>query len=106
MNPYLAQFHSTIVASKKGSVTLLDYKLIEKATDNFRDSNILGEGGFGRVYKAQLDDNLIVAVKRLDCANQEAEKEFQVIILGPKIIIIVIINFFMLLNCESCGLAE
>lgn len=68
------------MVGKKGSVSLIEYKLLEKGTENFRDNNILGEGGFGRVYRAQLDDNLIVAVKKMDCQTQDAEREFQVLL--------------------------
>ncbi|KAG6643748.1 probable receptor-like protein kinase At1g80640 isoform X2 [Carya illinoinensis] len=50
---------------------------LNSATDYFRDGNVLGEGGFGCVYKAQLDDNLNVAVKKLNCETQDAEKEFE-----------------------------
>lgn len=58
---------------------MIDYEQLEKATDYFRDSNVLGEGGFGCVYKAQLDDNLNVAVKKLNCETQDGEREFEVI---------------------------
>ena len=66
------------MVGKKGSVPLIEYKLLEKATDNFRDSNVLGEGGFGCVYKARLDDNFYAAVKKLNCENHDAEREFEV----------------------------
>ncbi|XP_031279602.1 probable receptor-like protein kinase At1g80640 [Pistacia vera] len=78
LSPFLGKFNSVRMVNKKGAViSFIDYKLIEKATDNFHESNILGEGGFGCVYKASLDDNLIVAVKKLDCATQDAGKEFE-----------------------------
>lgn len=34
------------------------------ATSNFSQSNIIGEGGFGLVYKGLLQDGSIVAIKR------------------------------------------
>ncbi|XLT40420.1 hypothetical protein HN873_071712 [Arachis hypogaea] len=61
----------------KGCAPIIDYKQIEKSTNNFDESKILGEGGFGCVYKARLDDNLVVAVKKLHCQTQNAEREFE-----------------------------
>lgn len=76
-SPFFGKFDSIKMVGKKGSVTVIEYKLLEKGTSNFRESNILGEGGFGCVYRACLDENLLVAVKKLDCASQDAEKEFE-----------------------------
>ncbi|KAK7320667.1 hypothetical protein VNO77_30356 [Canavalia gladiata] len=75
--PFLSKFSSVKMVGKKGGVPIIDYKQIEKATSNFKESNILGEGGFGCVYKAHLDDNLDVAVKKLHCESQHAEQEFE-----------------------------
>jgi hypothetical protein len=33
---------------------LLDLSMLREATDNFSDSNKLGEGGFGAVYKVAI----------------------------------------------------
>ncbi|KAL6217045.1 PREDICTED: probable receptor-like protein kinase At1g80640 [Fragaria vesca subsp. vesca] len=77
LSPFFGKFNSIKMVGKKGLVTVIEYKLIEKGTSNFQESNILGEGGFGCVYRAHLDENLIVAVKKLDCATQDAEKEFE-----------------------------
>lgn len=74
--PFMSR-RSTLKMSKKGSVSLMDYKLLETATNSFRKSEILGEGGFGCVYKAQLGENSYAAVKRLDDGSQDAIKEFE-----------------------------
>lgn len=57
----------------------MDYKLLETATKNFHESNILGKGGFGCIYEARLDDNFHVAVKRLVGGSQDAITEFEVL---------------------------
>lgn len=38
---------------------------LEAATENFADSNVLGEGGYGIVYRGQLPDSTLIAVKNL-----------------------------------------
>ncbi|XP_038896654.1 probable receptor-like protein kinase At1g80640 [Benincasa hispida] len=65
------------VIGEKGRLSLIDFKVLEKATGNFEEGNVLGEGGFGRVYKALLDDNLVVAVKKIDCSGSQADREFE-----------------------------
>ncbi|ERN02725.1 hypothetical protein AMTRI_Chr03g141360 [Amborella trichopoda] len=41
------------------------YSTLQKATGSFRESNKLGQGGFGEVYKGTLLDGREIAVKRL-----------------------------------------
>ncbi|XP_023513556.1 probable receptor-like protein kinase At1g80640 isoform X2 [Cucurbita pepo subsp. pepo] len=60
-----------------GSVSMIDYKLLEAATDNFSKSNVLDEGSTGHVYKARFDDKMLAAVKRIDCGGPDAEREFE-----------------------------
>ncbi|CAN1287871.1 Probable receptor-like protein kinase At1g80640 [Linum perenne] len=72
-----SKFGSLRMPSNKGSVPLIEYKALEKGTQNFVDDNLLGKGGFGLVYKATMDDNSEVAVKKLDCATEDAKREFQ-----------------------------
>ncbi|XP_040382345.1 cysteine-rich receptor-like protein kinase 10 isoform X2 [Oryza brachyantha] len=49
----------------------IDLSKLQSATDNFDESNRLGEGGFGVVFKGVFPDGQEVAVKRLSsCSNQ------------------------------------
>ncbi|GER28406.1 protein kinase superfamily protein [Striga asiatica] len=51
---------------------------LEVATNKFSKENIIGEGGYGIVYRGQLANGTIVAVKRLLNNLGQAEKEFRV----------------------------
>ncbi|GAB4837914.1 hypothetical protein Ancab_027440 [Ancistrocladus abbreviatus] len=53
-------------------------KELEIATRGFSDENVIGEGGYGIVYKGVLDDGSVVAVKNLLNNKGQAEKEFKV----------------------------
>lgn len=60
-----------------GNVKTFSFRELQVATDNFNSKRILGKGGFGNVYKGYLQDNTVVAVKRLkDCGNS-GETQFQ-----------------------------
>ncbi|XP_035841430.1 probable LRR receptor-like serine/threonine-protein kinase At1g07650 [Helianthus annuus] len=52
------------------------YKQIKAATDNFAESNKLGEGGFGSVYKGSLLDGTLIAVKQLSSKSKQGNREF------------------------------
>lgn len=67
---------SSSVVTYAGSAKTFSASDIEKATSNFDDSKILGEGGFGRVYGGVLDDGTQVAVKVLKRDDQQGGREF------------------------------
>ncbi|KAH0464461.1 hypothetical protein IEQ34_007247 [Dendrobium chrysotoxum] len=52
------------------------YETLAAATRNFSPKHKLGEGGFGPVYKGQLEDGRLVAVKRLGRGSRQGGKEF------------------------------
>ncbi|CAN6356938.1 unnamed protein product [Urochloa humidicola] len=53
------------------------YAELAMATDNFSDTQKLGEGGFGSVYRGFLMDmNLDVAIKRVSRGSRQGRKEY------------------------------
>ncbi|GAB4836522.1 hypothetical protein Ancab_001434 [Ancistrocladus abbreviatus] len=50
---------------------------IQKATDNFGESLVIGVGGFGKVYKGVLNNETKVAVKRGSSFSQQGNAEFR-----------------------------
>ncbi|KAL3849316.1 hypothetical protein ACJIZ3_011198 [Penstemon smallii] len=49
---------------------------IKAATNNFDNSNKIGEGGFGSVYKGVLSDGTVIAVKQLSAKSKQGNREF------------------------------
>ncbi|KAJ8537835.1 hypothetical protein K7X08_014375 [Anisodus acutangulus] len=70
---------------KKTKLTLKDdpdlplfaLSIITKATSNFSDKNMLGEGGFGSVYKGILEGGQEIAIKRLSKSSSQGVNEFK-----------------------------
>ena len=66
-----------------GNVNIFTYNELRAATKNFRPDQILGEGGFGVVYKGLIDENVRagfpstqVAVKELNPEGFQGDKEW------------------------------
>uniref|UniRef100_A0A1J3DMR2 non-specific serine/threonine protein kinase n=1 Tax=Noccaea caerulescens TaxID=107243 RepID=A0A1J3DMR2_NOCCA len=59
------------------SKELFSYEDLVIATNGFSDENLLGEGGFGRVYKGVLPDGRVVAVKQLKIGGGQGDREFK-----------------------------
>ncbi|XP_066346024.1 G-type lectin S-receptor-like serine/threonine-protein kinase RKS1 isoform X1 [Miscanthus floridulus] len=55
----------------------IDFEDIVVATDNFSDTNMLGKGGFGKVYKGMLEGTNEVAIKRLSKSSGQGTEEFR-----------------------------
>ncbi|XP_030443155.2 probable LRR receptor-like serine/threonine-protein kinase RFK1 isoform X1 [Syzygium oleosum] len=51
-------------------------KQIKAATNDFDSANKIGEGGFGAVYKGQLNDGTVIAVKQLSSKSRQGNREF------------------------------
>ncbi|KAG6477469.1 hypothetical protein ZIOFF_066724 [Zingiber officinale] len=60
-----------------GQLKRFTWRELKIATDDFDDKNVLGQGGFGKVYRGVLSDNSEVAVKRLiDYQSHAGEDAF------------------------------
>jgi LRR receptor-like serine/threonine-protein kinase FLS2 len=69
------------VPSLLHTVPMLEHRMISyqelcQGTNNFCESNLLGSGGFGSVYKGILSDGIIVAAKVLNLQLVDAFKSF------------------------------
>ncbi|KAE9454595.1 hypothetical protein C3L33_13503, partial [Rhododendron williamsianum] len=56
-------------------------KEMEEATNSFAEGNLIGKGGFGRVYKGTLRSGEVVAIKKMELPPfkaAEGEREFRV----------------------------
>ncbi|KAI3996653.1 hypothetical protein MKX01_009485 [Papaver californicum] len=61
-----------------GNLRQFTLRELQLATENFNTKNILGQGGFGNVYKGRLYDGTTVAVKRLkDINGSTGEMQFK-----------------------------
>ncbi|XP_054784327.1 putative receptor-like protein kinase At1g72540 [Prosopis cineraria] len=84
----MSDLSNSVLGSNLHIFTLKELKEI---THNFCKSSVLGEGGFGKVYKGFIDDKLrpgleaqVVAVKVLDSDSKQGHREWlaEVIFLG------------------------
>ncbi|CAO2823532.1 unnamed protein product [Amaranthus hypochondriacus] len=69
-------FGGNISPDKLEELPLFDIKRLQIATNYFHESNQLGQGGFGLVYKGTLEDGQEIAVKRLSRASGQGTEEF------------------------------
>ncbi|XP_064973846.1 putative serine/threonine-protein kinase isoform X2 [Musa acuminata AAA Group] len=62
--------------SSDKNVRLISYDELRSATDNFHQSNKIGRGGFGTVYKGTLRNRVAIAVKVLSAESKQGVHEF------------------------------
>lgn len=71
---------------EKPNLRVFSFGELKNATKNFKPETLLGEGGFGRVYKGWIDDvssksglKIAVAIKKLNSGSMQGFEEWQVI---------------------------
>ncbi|KAJ7959964.1 GPCR kinase [Quillaja saponaria] len=68
--------HSSKILIKIDGVRDFSYREMALATNNFNSSTLVGQGGYGKVYKGILADGTLVAIKRAQEGSIQGEKEF------------------------------
>ncbi|KAJ4703164.1 Kinase family protein [Melia azedarach] len=65
------------IGKAKRTAHVFKYEELADATENFNPDCLVGEGGYGRVYKGYLDTiDQVVAVKQLDRTGNQGSREF------------------------------
>uniref|UniRef100_A0A0D3FKS8 non-specific serine/threonine protein kinase n=1 Tax=Oryza barthii TaxID=65489 RepID=A0A0D3FKS8_9ORYZ len=55
----------------------LSYDQLAAATGGFSPDNVIGQGGFGCVYRGRLQDGTEVAIKKLKTESKQGDREFR-----------------------------
>ncbi|XP_020403534.1 probable LRR receptor-like serine/threonine-protein kinase At1g56130 isoform X3 [Zea mays] len=59
-----------------GRPNVFTYGELRTSTENFSSNNLLGEGGYGSVYKGKLAEGRVVAVKQLSETSHQGKQQF------------------------------
>lgn len=72
----LASLRRKVVVTFSDAPAELHYDRVVRATGNFSLQNLIGTGGFGSTYKAELVPGFLVAVKRLSIGRFQGIEQF------------------------------
>ncbi|KAL4366449.1 hypothetical protein GQ457_05G025240 [Hibiscus cannabinus] len=70
------EFANRLKGRRSTSVQVVPYSLadLQRSTDDFAPGRLLGEGTFGRVYRAKYPDGKVLAVKKIDSSLFQGQK--------------------------------
>jgi len=63
--------------TKLRGVQVFTYKQLEMSTDKFNEANVIGNGGYGVVYRGVLIDGTVAAIKVLQREGKQWERSFR-----------------------------
>ncbi|KAI4974139.1 hypothetical protein ZWY2020_047419 [Hordeum vulgare] len=82
------------------NLRIFTFAELSGACNNFKPETVLGEGGFGKVYKGWIDVNsakgsaaMVVAVKKLNPESVQGMEQWQVIVILMKVVFIFVFYF-------------
>ncbi|XP_022869410.1 receptor protein kinase TMK1-like [Olea europaea var. sylvestris] len=64
--PTVSTSENSNIQMVEASNMVISIQVLKNVTNNFSEENILGQGGFGTVYKGELHDGTKIAVKRME----------------------------------------
>ncbi|KAL9244800.1 hypothetical protein vseg_018526 [Gypsophila vaccaria] len=68
-------------AGERSPAKAFSYRELYVATGSFNEVNLVGEGGFGKVFKGRLETGEIIAVKQLNREGLQGSQEFLIEVL-------------------------
>lgn len=68
---------SRMAPTKFRGVQVFTYRELEMATDKFGAANVIGNGGYGVVYRGILSDGTLAAIKMLHREGRQGERAFR-----------------------------
>jgi hypothetical protein len=78
------------------------YKELAAATDGFSEANIVGNGGYGIVYRGVLSDGTVSAIKMLHRQGKQGERAFRIEVTDFIFYSFSLICFFLAFSSGFC----
>lgn len=74
---YGGKLSHLVAKAKNNGGQVFTYKELELATDGFSEGSVIGNGGFGVVFRGKLSNGTVAAIKKLHREGKQGEREFR-----------------------------